>query len=54
MLLTRQYQLVNPDCNHQWNGGHRNRFCRRAAESIHQLHSFRVLTDEEGEYQNRM
>ena len=28
MLLSRQDQLVNPDCNHKWNGGHRTRFCR--------------------------
>ena len=54
MLLSRQDQLVNPDFNHQWNGGHRTRFCRWAAERIHHLHSFRFLTEDGGEYQNRM
>ena len=50
MLLSRQDQLVNPGCNHQWNGGHRTRFWRWTAESIHHLHSFRFLTEEGGEY----
>ena len=54
MLLSRQDQLANPNCNHQWHGGHQTRFCRRAAESIHHLHSFRFLTKKGGEYQNRM
>ena len=36
------------------NGGHRTRFCGRAAESAHQTHFLRFLREDWGEFQNRM
>ena len=36
------------------NGGHRTRFCTRAAESVHQMHFLRVLREDWGEFQNGM
>ena len=36
------------------NGGHRTRFCGRAAESAHQMHFLRFLREVWSEFQNRM
>ena len=36
------------------NGGHRTRFCGRAAESAHQKHFLRFLREDWGEFRNRM
>ena len=36
------------------NGGHRTRFCGRAAESPHQMHHLRYLREDWGEFQNGM
>ena len=36
------------------NGGHRTRFCGRAAETAHQMHFLRFLRQDWGEFQNGM
>ena len=39
-----------PYQNHEIkNGGHRTRFCARAAESVHQMHFLRFLREDWGE-----